>query len=164
MGLSLLLFLGVACAGGPAKVPAADRVVAVPMNVSGAVPPACTLPFDEGGKRCGDTGEPVELTELQAKALAGVLEDSATWSGDEGKSTLPLHGFVWLDAAGTVKGQIAVSLLTDKVEGAPSVPGQPADPAKRGLSEAGVMALRAVCVDIGLPHCHISSPGEAFGR
>jgi hypothetical protein len=163
VGLSLL-FLGVACAGTPATAPETPRVVALPMNVSGAVPPACRLPFGPDGARCSDTGAPVVLTDVQAAALTGVLEDPATWSGHEGKSTLPLHGFAWLDETGAVAGQIAVSLLTDKVEGAPAVPGQPADPAKRGLSEAGVLALRAVCVDIGLPHCHITTPGEAFGR
>ena len=31
-------------------------------------------------------------------------------------------------------------------------------------TDALVLALRALCVDVGLPHCHITQPGEAFGR
>lgn len=181
MGLIPAL-LGLACAAtpepaAPAPAPpaaAADtpavsdapgaRVVAVPMNVSGAIPPSCRLPFGEDGAPCADSSAPVSLDVVQAGVLQGLLADPATWGGDEGKCSLPLHGFAWLRADGTVDKQVAVSLLCDKVEGAPAVPGQPADPATRGLSEDGKLALRALCVQVGLPHCHITQPGEAFGR
>lgn len=175
MGLIPVL-LGLACAATPEPPPAPApstpaasnvrdvRVVAVPMNVSGAVPPACRLPYGEDGTPCADTGAPVALDAIQAGVLDGVLADPATWGGDEGKCSLPLHGFAWLRADGTVDKQVAVSLLCDKVEGAPVVPGQPTEPGARGLSADGALALRAVCAQIGLPHCHITQPGEAFGR
>ena len=160
--------MGAACAAAPTAAPAASNpigsVIAVPMNISGAVPPVCQLPFSAEGKPCADTGQPVTMTPAQVATLDGVLADPATWGGDEAKCTLPLHGFVWLDDAGRVRQQLAVSLLCDKVEGAPAVPGQPAAPAVRGISEVGATALRALCADAGLPHCHISEPGQAFGR
>lgn len=134
------------------------------MNVSGTVPPVCTLPLGPGGTLCADAGAPVVLSALQVSVLESLLVAPATWGGDEGKCSLPLQGFAWLRADGTVGQQIAVSLLCDKIEGAPTVPGQPADEASRGLSEDGKLALRALCVDLGLPHCHIMRPDEAFGR
>jgi hypothetical protein len=158
-----MALLGVACAGAHTPVADAVRVVAVPMNVSGAVPPKCRLPFGEDGLPCPDVGDAVALSPVQASVLQAVLDDPTTWGGDEGKCSLPLHGFAWLGADGALQGQVAVSLLCDKVEGAPGVPGQPSDPGTRGLSAAGVMSLRAVCVEVGLPHCHITKPGEAFG-
>lgn len=186
MGLILIL-AGLACAGPPtapppsaAATPAATpapppavtsgaesdgaRVVAVSMNGSGAVPPACRLPFEADGQPCGDAAAPVPLTAVQASVLRAVLADPSTWGGSEGKCSLPLHGFAWRAADGAIQAQVAVSLLCDKVEGAPAVPGQPSEPGERGLSEAGVLSLRALCVDVGLPHCHITQPGEAFGR
>jgi len=180
LGLIAVL-LGIACAGGASKpmapaappIPAipvasptgaAGAVFAVPMNPSGGIPPACRLPAGVDGAPCVDTGTRVPLSPVQIGLLESVLDDPTTWGGDEGKCVLPLHGFVWVDADGALRRQVAVSLLCDKVEGAPAVPGQPADPVARGLSAAGVLALRALCVDVGLPHCHITQPGEAFGR
>ncbi len=163
LSFGAMALLGVACAGGRVPAPDAVRVVAVPLNVSGSVPPTCRLPFGEDGVPCTDTGGVVALTPAQASVLAAVLEDPATWGGDEGKCSLPLHGFAWLGADGAVQRQVAVSLLCDKVEGTPTVPGQPTDRGDRGLSDAGVMSLRALCVEVGLPHCHITKPSEAFG-
>ena len=140
------------------------KVVALPMNVSGAVPPACRLPFLADGTSCRDVGTAIALTPVQAGVLESLLADAATWGGDEGKCALPLHGFAWLGEDGRAESQVAVSLLCDKVEGAPTVPGQPTGAGQRGLSENGRMAFRALCVDVGLPHCHITEPGEAFGR
>lgn len=161
--IGAVVSLGAACAAVPARPPAPVRVVAVPMNVSGAVPPACRLPFGADGVPCADAGPAIPLTPAQAELVQGVLADPATWGGDEGKCTLPLHGFAWLAADGSVQSQVGVSLLCDKVEGAPAVAGQPQDPARRGVSAEGLLALRAACVAIGMPHCHITSPGEAFG-
>ena len=155
--------LGLAWAGPAAPQAAAGpQVIAVPMNVSGTVPPVCTLPLGPGGTPCADAGAPVVLSALQVSVLESLLAAPATWGGDEGKCSLPLHGFAWLRADGTIDRQIAVSLLCDKVEGAAAVPGQPADEASRGLSGDGKLALRALCADLGLPRCHITRPEEAF--
>ncbi len=168
MGLIVAL-LGAACAGAPKTppapaAPAVVQVVAVGMNQSGALPPSSTLAWGSNGTRCADSSDIKVLNPIQVSVLEGILAESSTWGGDEAKCTLPLHGFAWLDAEGRPVRQIAVSLLCDKVEGAPAVPGQPSDPARRGLSEDGKVAFRALCVDLGLPHCHITSPEEAFGR
>jgi hypothetical protein len=143
--------------------PAGGSVVAVPLNPAATVPPPCRQPYTDGIP-CPGVGPPLPLTAAQASALAGILADPATWGGDEAKCTLPFHGFAWLDSRGRPTQQVAVSFLCQKVESEPLLSGQPRSPAERGLSVSGEAALRALCVDVGLPDCGIQDPEDVFGR
>jgi hypothetical protein len=166
-GRVLSLGIALSCHPGSQPVglaaPAGGSVVAVPLNPAATVPPPCRQPYVDGAP-CTGVGPALPLTAAQASTLAVILADPTTWGGDEAKCTLPFHGFAWLDSEGRPTQQVAVSFLCQKVEAEPSLSGQPGSPSDRGLSASGEAALRALCVDVGLPDCGIRDPDDVFGR
>ena len=144
------------------SLPSAAGVYGVSLNRSGAVPPRCEMAVDDSGRLCVDAAAPVRLSDVQAQKLQSILEAPTTWGGAEAKCRLPLHGFIWVGSDQAVTRHVAISMLCDRVEGAPDVPGQPTELQTRGLSGAGLVALRGLCEEVGLPHCQITSPDQAF--
>ena len=128
----------------PTVLPSALGLRVTPFNLAAVDRPTCLRLFSPDGARCADAGPDQVLSPEAAAAVVDLLNAPASYGEAESGCFFPHHALWWPGEAAAPAREVTWCQRCSRVEASPTLPAQPLDPMRRGLSEAANDELQVI--------------------